>query len=143
MAGKKLRCQEGFSLIEVLISLVILAIGLLGLALFQTTAIKGNAIASKWTVATELAQDRLEKFRHVGWDNVNLASSNTGGFTPGPPPQPNTQIFPGDAGRQHDRPRDAILQGLVRQPALPPPRTHSRPSRCGVAGRTSRRSGTT
>ena len=77
--------QEGFSLIEVLISLVILAVGLLGLALFQTTAIKGNAIASKWTVATELAQDRLEQFRHVGWDNVSLASSNTGGFTTGTP----------------------------------------------------------
>ncbi|MHB1024532.1 MAG: type IV pilus modification protein PilV [Desulfobacteria bacterium] len=98
MAGKKLRCQEGFSLIEVLISLVILAIGLLGLALFQTTAIKGNAIASKWTVATELAQDRLEKFRHVGWDNVNLASSNTGGFITGPPPRPNYANLPGDAG---------------------------------------------
>ena len=96
MAGIKFRCQGGFSLIEVLIALVILAVGLLGLALFQTTAIKGNAIASKWTVATELAQDRLERFRHIGWDNI--VSSTAGGFTTGPPAQPNYANLPGAAG---------------------------------------------
>ena len=85
MVGRKLRGKEGFSLIEVLVALVILAVGLLGLALFQTTAIKGNAIASKWTVATELAQDRLERFRHVNWTVIqdNVPS----GFTPGTQPQ--------------------------------------------------------
>ena len=96
MVGRKLQGKDGFSLIEVLIALVILAVGLLGLALFQTTAIKGNAIASKWTVATELAQDRLERFRHVGWDNI--VSSTAGGFTTGPPPQPNYANLPGAAG---------------------------------------------
>ena len=86
MVGRKLRGKEGFSLIEVLVALVILAVGLLGLALFQTTAIKGNAIASKWTVATELAQDRLERFRHVDW--VSIRPSDPGGFIPGTqPPQ--------------------------------------------------------
>ncbi len=96
MAGiKKLRCQRGFSLIEVLIALVILAVGLLGLALFQTTAIKGNAIAAKWTVATELAQDKLERFRHVNWDNASIASSSSTGITTGPPAQPNYANLPG------------------------------------------------
>jgi len=96
MAGCKLRRREGFSLIEVLVALAILAVGLLGLAMFQITAIKGNAIASKWTVATELAQDRLERFRHVGWDNI--VSSNAGGFTTGPPAQPLYAGLPGAAG---------------------------------------------
>jgi len=84
MVGRKLRGKEGFSLIEVLVALVILAVGLLGLALFQTTAIKGNAIASKWTVATELAQDRLERFRHVNWTSIQ--SSVPAGFVPGTQP---------------------------------------------------------
>jgi len=81
MGGFKLRRQEGFSLVEVLVALAILAVGLLGLAMFQVTAIKGNAIASKWTVATELAQDRIERFRHVAWDNIT--SSTSGGFNTG------------------------------------------------------------
>jgi prepilin-type N-terminal cleavage/methylation domain-containing protein len=84
MVGRKLRGKEGFSLIEVLVALVILAVGLLGLAMFQITAIKGNAIASKWTVATELAQDRLERFRHVNWTSIQ--SSVPGGFVPGTQP---------------------------------------------------------
>lgn len=97
MAGNGLRRREGFSLIEVLVALTILSVGLLGLAMFQVTAIKGNAIASKWTVATELAQDKLERFRHVAWDN-NIGSSNAGGFITGTPPQPNYANLPGSAG---------------------------------------------
>jgi prepilin-type N-terminal cleavage/methylation domain-containing protein len=86
MAGcEHLRKEEGFSLVEMLVALVILAVGLLGLAMFQITAIKGNATASRWTVATELAQDRLERFRHASWGSIqdNVPS----GFIPGTQPQ--------------------------------------------------------
>jgi type IV pilus assembly protein PilV len=81
MTGCDLRRENGFSLVEVLVALAILAVGLLALALLQVTAIKGNAVASKWTIATEQAQDRLERFRHVSWDNI--ASSNSNGFDTG------------------------------------------------------------
>jgi len=85
MAGCDLRRKEGFSLVEVLVALAILAVGLLALAVLQVTAIKGNAVANKWTIATEQAQDRLERFRHVAWDNIASSSSsgfNTGTMTP-------------------------------------------------------------
>lgn len=94
MAGSN-RGKEGFSLIEVLVALAILAVGLLGLALFQVTAIKGNAIASKWTVATDLAQDQIERFRHAAWTDITSSPAtgyNTGTMTP------NYANLPGAAG---------------------------------------------
>jgi len=69
--------EAGFSLIEVLVALTILAIGLLGLALLQTTAIKGNAIASKSTIATQVAQDKVEWFRNQSWANVTSSNGGT------------------------------------------------------------------
>jgi prepilin-type N-terminal cleavage/methylation domain-containing protein len=68
--------EAAFSLIEVLVALSILAIGLLGLALLQTTAIKGNAIASKSSIAVQVAQGKLEWFRNQPW--TGIASSNGG-----------------------------------------------------------------
>jgi len=87
--------NDGFSLIEVLISLTILAVGLLGLALLQTTAVKGNEIANKSTVAHELAQDTLERFRRVAWANV-ISQADTTAFNT--TPTPIYASLPGAAG---------------------------------------------
>lgn len=70
MERSKSRSDDGFSLIEVLVALTILAVGLLALALLQTTAIKGNSLAAKSTVATNLAQDQMEQFRHTAWTAI-------------------------------------------------------------------------
>jgi prepilin-type N-terminal cleavage/methylation domain-containing protein len=70
--------QDGFTLIEVLVALTILAVGLLALALMQTTAIKANALSSKSTVATQLAQDRLETFKNIPF--ASIASSPATGY---------------------------------------------------------------
>jgi len=78
------RGEEGFSLVEVLVSLSILAVGLLSLALLQVTAIKGNAGASKSTIATDLAQTKLELFRRDAWAAIDNSTNTTfgGGTTP-------------------------------------------------------------
>jgi type IV pilus assembly protein PilV len=73
------RGDEGFSLIEVLVSLTILAVGLLSLALLQVTAIKGNAGASKSTIATDLAQTKLELFRRATWASFDNSTNTTFG----------------------------------------------------------------
>lgn len=55
--------QSGFTLLEVLITLVILAIGLLGLAGIQATGLKQNHSAYMRSQATQLAYDIADRMR--------------------------------------------------------------------------------
>lgn len=55
--------NTGFTLIEVLVSLVVLAIGLLGLAMLQTTGLRFNTNSYSRTQATYLAYDLAERMR--------------------------------------------------------------------------------
>lgn len=70
--------SKGFTLIEVLVSLVILAISLLALAGLMTTTTKNNSVGGRLTEAATLAQDKLEELRATSWDNIplNQASDN-------------------------------------------------------------------
>jgi type IV pilus assembly protein PilV len=68
----RLREKKGFTLLEVLITMVIFAIGLLGLASMQVMAIKGNSFGQQMTAASTLAQNQLEEMRR-----------NLGAFTSG------------------------------------------------------------
>ena len=67
--------QSGFSLIEVLVALIILAIGLLGLASLQMTSLKFNTDAYLRTQATTLAYDIIDRMR------INNAAVLTGSYT--------------------------------------------------------------
>jgi len=55
--------QSGFSLLEVLISVFILAVGLLGLASLQMTSLKNNHSAQYRTSATVIAYDIIDRMR--------------------------------------------------------------------------------
>lgn len=66
--------NKGFSLIEVLVGLVILAIGLLAIAGMQITSIRGNYFSSSLTQATILAQDRMEKLKNLPYPSLSSGS---------------------------------------------------------------------
>lgn len=57
------RASSGFSLIEVLIALVVLALGLLGFALLQTMNLRYTQGANQRTQATNLAYDLIDQMR--------------------------------------------------------------------------------
>ena len=68
------RRQHGFSLIEVLIAVLVLAIGLLGMAQMQANGMRSTHGAYLRTQATLLAGDVLESMR------ANLTAARTGNY---------------------------------------------------------------
>lgn len=64
--------KKGFSLIEVLICLVFLAIGLLAIASLQITSVRGNFFSNNLMQATYAAQDRLEFLKNLPMDDASL-----------------------------------------------------------------------
>ena len=57
--------NKGFSLLEILIGLVILAIGLLAIASMQITSMRGNFFSDNIMQASILGQDRLEGLKAI------------------------------------------------------------------------------
>jgi type IV pilus assembly protein PilV len=68
--------KKGFSLIEVLVGLVLLAIGLLAIAGMQITSAKGNFFSHYLTQASYAAQDRMEFLDNLTIDDAQLQPGN-------------------------------------------------------------------
>lgn len=82
LLNKAQRRQQGFSLIEVLVTVLILAIGLLGLAGLQSTALRTNHSALIRSQATMLAYDIVERMRSNRTAALNGAYNLALGGTP-------------------------------------------------------------
>ncbi|MDD5433901.1 MAG: prepilin-type N-terminal cleavage/methylation domain-containing protein [Nitrospira sp.] len=68
--------QTGFTLLELLIALVILSVGLLGLAGLHIAAIKGNVSGFKFSAASAVAQQRLEELKAIDTASSALSPGN-------------------------------------------------------------------
>jgi type IV pilus assembly protein PilV len=84
LKSSRKRREGGFSLLEIVISLLILSIGVFGLAMVQLTAISARnpAASSNLRTATSLAQAALDRLREAPWSS--LRSSPPDGFLDGP-----------------------------------------------------------
>jgi prepilin-type N-terminal cleavage/methylation domain-containing protein len=68
--GNSLRQTAGFSLVELMVVLVILAIGLLPLALIQTRAQQDVFESGQYTEALQVAQLQMETTKSLGFGNA-------------------------------------------------------------------------
>lgn len=67
MSSKTIHYQDGFSLVEFMIAVTILAVGLMAMAGLQTTAMRSNA-SSKWqTAAATTAEEKLMQLKNLGY----------------------------------------------------------------------------
>jgi type IV pilus assembly protein PilV len=70
-----INCQEGFTLVELMIALVVLSVGLTALAALQISAIKGNAFSKRMTTAVTIANAKLEQVKNTSYANIQSESS--------------------------------------------------------------------
>jgi type IV pilus assembly protein PilV len=68
--------EDGFTLIELMITLVILSIGLVALAGLQVSAIKGNTFSKRMTAAVSIANQKLEQIKDTAYANI-LSEAST------------------------------------------------------------------
>lgn len=61
--GRRIRRNCGFTLIEVLVGLVVLSIGMLGIAALLLSSVQGSRVALERTQAVNLASDIAERIR--------------------------------------------------------------------------------
>ena len=71
-----IRKEKGFSLLEVLVGLVFLAIGLLAIGSLQVKSVRGNFFSNNLMQATYLAQDRLEFLKNQSYATLALGNFN-------------------------------------------------------------------
>ena len=76
-----LKRTKGFSLVEVLIALLILAISLLALAGLMVTTARNSSFGGHMTEASTFAQDKLEQLRVSPWANVATGNDTRLGST--------------------------------------------------------------
>jgi len=69
-------CAPGFTLIEVMIALVVLALGLLALAQLQVAAINGLAYSRHYSVATQLAEGQMERLMSYPFSETQVKNIN-------------------------------------------------------------------
>lgn len=75
--------DDGFSLVEVLIAALVLATGVIAMAQLFAIAAAANVAARSKTVATILAEQKVEQLRALGWPDLapgGSLSTNAPGF---------------------------------------------------------------
>ncbi len=71
--------HRGFTLVEVILIILLLAIGLTGVLTYVSQAAQDSAYAHNLSVATTLAQDLMEEIRAKCWDETSTTGAACSG----------------------------------------------------------------
>lgn len=69
---RNLKKENGFTLLEVIVSIAILTFGLLAVASMQITAIRGNDLAGRVTEASGWGQEKVEELSGLSYTDADL-----------------------------------------------------------------------
>jgi type IV pilus modification protein PilV len=72
--------ESGFTILEVIVSIAVLAIGLLGVAAMQTKAIHSNYFAGVLTEKTSVAEEWMEWLINFSRQNYKIGGDNYNGY---------------------------------------------------------------
>ncbi len=67
------RRARGFTMVELLVSMALASVGLMGLLALEVTATRGNANSRNFLEATSIAQERLEQAQYIAYANLAAA----------------------------------------------------------------------
>lgn len=70
------RARGGFTLIEVMLAVVLLAIGVMAMLALQMHAMRGSQLGRHYTDASQVARDEMERLLRLDWDDPDLALTN-------------------------------------------------------------------
>jgi type IV pilus assembly protein PilV len=70
MSKRLISIEEGFTLIEIMIALVVMSIGLTALAAVQISAIRGNAFSKRMTTAVSIADGKMEQIKNGSYASI-------------------------------------------------------------------------
>lgn len=79
---KRLRADQGFGLIELLIAMIILNVGILAIVASFNAGIVSLNRASRITTAAVVADQQMELYRAITYDSIRLASATIPGSAP-------------------------------------------------------------
>ena len=71
---RMLRTEKGFTLIEVMIAIVLFAIGLLAFAGLEIVALRNSTYSKEYGKANTYAQQKVEEMKGTAWTSVSAGS---------------------------------------------------------------------
>lgn len=80
MNRKKIKCQDGITLLEVMVAMIIMSFSLLLLLNMTMVALDGNKWSENTTITTQLLQEKLEQLRSVRNSNLQSGSDTAQGY---------------------------------------------------------------